>query len=92
LGFPAAAKSRKRTGDERPQSEIALLAGWLKAEWRCLVPATSFCEWTDSRPKVTHWFAIDETLRVLDDSIELLSACQSNAGPAYDAQRMGHVA
>jgi hypothetical protein len=34
--------------------------GWLKAEWRCLVPATSFCEWTDSRPKVTHWFAPDE--------------------------------
>jgi putative SOS response-associated peptidase YedK len=34
--------------------------GWLKAEWRCLVPATSFCEWTDSRPKVTHWFALDE--------------------------------
>jgi putative SOS response-associated peptidase YedK len=32
--------------------------GWLKAEWRCLVPATSFCEWTDSRPKVTHWFVI----------------------------------
>jgi putative SOS response-associated peptidase YedK len=35
--------------------------GWLKAEWRCLVPATSFCEWTDTRPKVTHWFALDET-------------------------------
>jgi putative SOS response-associated peptidase YedK len=35
--------------------------GWLKAEWRCLVPATSFCEWTDTRPKVTHWFAIDES-------------------------------
>jgi putative SOS response-associated peptidase YedK len=35
--------------------------GWLKAEWRCLVPATSFCEWTDSRPKVTHWFALDES-------------------------------
>jgi putative SOS response-associated peptidase YedK len=34
---------------------------WLKAEWRCLVPATSFCEWTDSRPKVTHWFALDES-------------------------------
>src|ERR1700758_2726414 len=29
--------------------------GWLKAEWRCLVSATSFCEWTDSRPKVNHW-------------------------------------
>ena len=35
--------------------------GWLKAEWRCLVPATSFCEWTDSRPKIPHWFALDET-------------------------------
>jgi hypothetical protein len=34
---------------------------WLKAEWRCLVPATSFCEWTDTRPKVTHWFAVDES-------------------------------
>jgi putative SOS response-associated peptidase YedK len=34
---------------------------WLKGESRCLVPATSFCEWTDSRPKVTHWFAIDES-------------------------------
>jgi putative SOS response-associated peptidase YedK len=25
------------------------------------VPATSFCEWTDSRPKVPHWFALDDT-------------------------------
>lgn len=34
---------------------------WLKPEWRCLVPATSFCEWTDNRPKMPHWFALDET-------------------------------
>jgi putative SOS response-associated peptidase YedK len=33
---------------------------WLKPEYRCLVPATSFCEWTDSVPKVTHWFALGE--------------------------------
>lgn len=33
---------------------------WLGAEWRCLVPATSFCEWSDSQPKMTHWFALDE--------------------------------
>lgn len=33
---------------------------WLGAEWRCLVPATSFCEWTDTRPKMTHWFGLDE--------------------------------
>lgn len=35
--------------------------GWLKPEHRCLVPATSFCEWTDSSPKVTHWFALDDS-------------------------------
>ena len=32
--------------------------GWLKPGFRCLVPVTSFCEWTDSRPKVPHWFAL----------------------------------
>ena len=32
--------------------------GWLKPEFRCLVPATSFCEWTDSSPKVQTWFAL----------------------------------
>ena len=32
---------------------------WLDLRWRCLVPATSFCEWTDTPPKVTHWFALD---------------------------------
>jgi putative SOS response-associated peptidase YedK len=34
---------------------------WLQAGHRCLVPANSFCEWTDSSPKVTHWFALDES-------------------------------
>jgi putative SOS response-associated peptidase YedK len=33
---------------------------WLEPRWRCLVPANSFCEWTDSRPKIPHWFALDE--------------------------------
>jgi putative SOS response-associated peptidase YedK len=32
--------------------------GWLKPGFRCLVPATSFCEYTDSQPKVPHWFAL----------------------------------
>ena len=35
--------------------------GWLEPRFRCLVPATSFCEWTDTRPKITHWFARDES-------------------------------
>ena len=34
---------------------------WLQAGHRCLVPVTSFCEWTDSKPKTQHWFAIDES-------------------------------
>jgi putative SOS response-associated peptidase YedK len=29
---------------------------WLEPEFRCLVPASAFCEWSDSRPKVQHWF------------------------------------
>jgi putative SOS response-associated peptidase YedK len=35
--------------------------GWLKPQFRCLVPATSFCEWTDKPPKLTHWFALDDS-------------------------------
>lgn len=31
---------------------------WLKPEFRCLVPVTSFCEYTDNQPKVPHWFAL----------------------------------
>jgi putative SOS response-associated peptidase YedK len=33
---------------------------WLGAPFRCLVPATSFCEWTETRPKIAHWFALAE--------------------------------
>jgi putative SOS response-associated peptidase YedK len=35
--------------------------GWLKPGFRCLVPATSFCEYTDAQPKVPHWFALDDS-------------------------------
>ena len=36
--------------------------GWLKPDFRCLVPATSFCEWADTKPKKTPtWFALDES-------------------------------
>jgi putative SOS response-associated peptidase YedK len=35
--------------------------GWLKADFRCLVPVTSFCEYSDALPKVSHWFALDES-------------------------------
>lgn len=35
---------------------------WLGTANRCLVPATSFCEWEDTKPKKTPvWFARDES-------------------------------
>jgi len=35
---------------------------WLSTANRCLVPATSFCEWQDTKPKKTPvWFAFDAT-------------------------------
>src|SRR3954452_11183663 len=34
--------------------------GWLKPEWRVLVPATSFSEYADTKPKKTPvWFSLD---------------------------------
>ena len=35
--------------------------GWLSARNRCLVPATSFCEYEDTKPRKTPtWFALSE--------------------------------
>lgn len=31
---------------------------WMKPQYRCVVPVTSFCEYTDTRPKIAHWFAL----------------------------------
>lgn len=47
----------------RPVTNIRNVASqwwqpWLAPRWRCLVPASSFCEWTDTRPKIPHWFAL----------------------------------
>jgi len=33
---------------------------WLNKEFRCLIPATSFCHYGD-QPKIPYWFAIDLT-------------------------------
>ena len=36
--------------------------GWLQPEWRVVVPATSFSEYADTKPKKTPvWFALDES-------------------------------
>lgn len=59
-GFPPPPKGNRPVTNVR-NLDSPFWRGWLKREWRCVVPATSFCEWTDSRPKVTHWFALDES-------------------------------
>ena len=31
---------------------------WMAPQYRCLVPATSFCEYAAGKPAVPHWFAL----------------------------------
>ena len=32
--------------------------GWLQPSFRCLVPATAFCEYAEGQSKMPHWFAL----------------------------------
>jgi putative SOS response-associated peptidase YedK len=53
------------TGIDRGVTNIRNMASphwraWMKPEFRCLVPATSFCEYTDAVPKVPTWFALGD--------------------------------
>jgi putative SOS response-associated peptidase YedK len=65
-GFP----SPPVFGNPRPVTNVrnvksAYWKRWLKLEQRCLVPATSFCEYHDkpdpkTKRKTPHWFALSE--------------------------------
>jgi putative SOS response-associated peptidase YedK len=33
---------------------------WMQPEYRCIVPATAFCEYASGRPAVPYWFALGE--------------------------------
>lgn len=46
-GFPPPPELGKRPVTNVRNLKSAYWRGWLKVPWRCLVPATSFCEWTD---------------------------------------------
>jgi putative SOS response-associated peptidase YedK len=59
-GFPPPPKLGNRPVTNIRNLSSSYWRGWLKPEWRCLVPVTSFCEYTDTQPKVPHWFALDE--------------------------------
>ena len=57
-GFPPPPKAGTRPVTNVRNVASPFWRNWLKAEFRCLVPATAFCEWSDSRPKAQHWFEI----------------------------------
>jgi putative SOS response-associated peptidase YedK len=57
-GFPPPPNLGTRPVTNVRNTKSPYWRGWLKPAYRCLVPATSFCEYTDSQPKVPHWFAL----------------------------------
>ncbi|WP_414463356.1 SOS response-associated peptidase [Hyphomicrobium sp. DY-1] len=59
-GFPPPPKGNRPVTNVRNVTS-SFWRAWLKPECRVLVPVTSFCEYTDSTPKVPHWFALAET-------------------------------
>jgi putative SOS response-associated peptidase YedK len=58
-GFPPPPKLGNRPVTNVRNTASGYWLPWLARGYRCLVPATSFCEYTDSLPKVPHWFALD---------------------------------
>lgn len=58
-GFPPPASGKRPVTNIR-NLDSPFWRGWMKPEFRCLVPVTSFCEYTDTTPKVAHWFALSE--------------------------------
>jgi putative SOS response-associated peptidase YedK len=58
-GFPPPPKLSTRPVTNVRNVQSSFWRAWLKPEFRCLVPATSFCEWTDTSPKVPSWFALN---------------------------------
>lgn len=57
-GFPPPPRSKEKQTTNVRRTESSWWRPWLKREFRCLVPATSFCEYTDATPRVPHWFAL----------------------------------
>jgi putative SOS response-associated peptidase YedK len=57
-GFPPPPKAGSRPVTNVRNVASPFWRSWLRPEFRCLVPATAFCEWSDSRPKAQHWFEV----------------------------------
>jgi putative SOS response-associated peptidase YedK len=57
-GFPPPGSLGSRPVTNVRNTKSPYWRPWLVRGYRCLVPATAFCEFTDTRPKVPHWFAL----------------------------------
>ncbi len=57
-GFPPPPKAAGRPVTNVRNVASSYWRPWLKPEYRVLVPVTSFCEYTDTTPKVPNWFAL----------------------------------
>jgi putative SOS response-associated peptidase YedK len=57
-GFPPPPTGNRPVTNVRNTSST-FWRSWLKPSYRCLVPATSFCEYSSDQPKVPHWFALN---------------------------------
>ncbi len=57
-GFPPPPAGKRPVANAR-KVQSGFWSRWLKhSEHRCLVPLTSFCEWSGTTPKTPHWFAL----------------------------------
>jgi putative SOS response-associated peptidase YedK len=59
-GFPPVAKAGARPITNVRNLQSGYWRGWLKPEFRCVVPATSFCEYDERHAKRPTWFALGE--------------------------------
>lgn len=57
-GFPPPPKVENRPVTNVRNVSSSFWRAWLKPEYRCLVPVSSFCEYTDTTPKIPNWFAL----------------------------------
>lgn len=61
-GFPSPPQAKSKYTTNVRKTTSSFWKPWLKPEYRCLVPVTSFCEYDwRSGKAVPTWFALDET-------------------------------
>lgn len=60
-GFPSPPNVGGRPVTNVRNLKSAYWRSWLKHEWRCLVPATAFCEYDERHGKRPTWFALDDS-------------------------------